>query len=156
MTLMNSRNLQFVMGEQVIGGPIVQKLGIEPIPMGYIVFSPGGKVGEVGEADLILPDEKERCIAYTSTAECFGFPLIYLEAGSGASSPVPPEMISAAKRTAPNAMIVVGGGMYNGDLARQSVQAGADWIVTGNLTEEFDNASELENVMREYIEIIQS
>ena len=152
MTLMNSRNLQFVMGEQVIGGPIVQKLGIEPIPMGYIVFSPGGKVGEVGEADLILPNEIERCISYTSTAECFGFPLIYLEAGSGASSPVAPEMISAAKRTAPNAIIIVGGGMYNGELAKQSVKAGADWIVTGNLTEEFDDADELEKVMRKYIQ----
>ena len=152
MTLMNSRNLQFVMGEQVLGGTIVQKMNIEPIPMGYIVFAPGGKVGEVGEADLILPDQNDRCVAYVAAAECFGFPLIYLEAGSGASSPVPPTMISAAKKVAPNAMIVVGGGMHNGELAQQSVRAGADWIVTGNLTEEFDDAGELENVMRDYIQ----
>ena len=152
MTLMNSRNLQFVMGEQVLGGSIVQKMGIEPIPMGYIVFAPGGKVGEVGEADLIESDEMERCISYVSAAECFGFPLIYLEAGSGASSPVPPEMITAARKCAPNAVIIVGGGMYNGELAQQSVKAGADWIVTGNLTEEFDDAAELEKVMREYIQ----
>ncbi|MEC7142364.1 MAG: geranylgeranylglyceryl/heptaprenylglyceryl phosphate synthase, partial [Candidatus Thermoplasmatota archaeon] len=156
MTLMNSRNLQFVMGEQVLGGTIVQKMNIEPIPMGYIVFAPGGKVGEVGEADLILPDQKERCVNYVAAAECFGFPLIYLEAGSGASSPVPPEMISAAKKVAPNSMIIVGGGMHNGKLAQQSVNAGADWIVTGNLTEEFDDAAELEKVMREYIQTMRS
>ena len=156
MTLMNSRNLQFVMGEQVLGGPIVQKMNIEPIPMGYIVFAPGGKVGEVGEVDLILPDQEDRCMGYVAAAECFGFPLIYLEAGSGASSPVPPNMISAAKKIAPNAMIVVGGGMHNGELAQQSVRAGADWIVTGNLTEEYDDASELENVMRDYIRIMRS
>ena len=156
MTLMNSTNLQFVMGEQVLGGPIVQKMGIEPIPMGYIVFAPGGKVGEVGEADLIQSDQMERCLSYVAAAECFGFPLIYLEAGSGASSPVPPEMISAAKKTAPNAMLVVGGGMYSGELAKQSVKAGADWIVTGTLTEGFDNASELEIVMREYIQTMRS
>ena len=156
MTLMNSTNLQFVMGEQVLGGTIVQKMNIEPIPMGYIVFAPGGKVGEVGEADLILPDQNDRCVAYVAAAECFGFPLIYLEAGSGASSPVPPTMISAAKKVAPNAMIVVGGGMHNGELAQQSVRAGADWIVTGNLTEEFDDAGELENVMRDYIQTMRS
>ncbi|MBA45178.1 MAG: phosphoglycerol geranylgeranyltransferase [Euryarchaeota archaeon] len=152
MTLMNSRNLQFVMGEQILGGPIVQKMGIEPIAMGYIVFSPGGKVGEVGEADLILPDQMDRCIAHAATSECFGFPLIYLEAGSGASSPVLPEMISAAKKAAPTSLIIVGGGMHNGELAQQSVRAGADWIVTGNLTEEFDDAAELEKVMCEYIQ----
>jgi len=154
MTLMNSTNLQFVMGEQVLGGPIVQQMGIEPIPMGYIVFAPGGKVGEVGEADLIQSDQMERCIAYASTVECFGFPLIYLEAGSGATSPVPPEMIAASRKSAPNALLIVGGGMHNGKLAQQSVKAGADWIVTGNLTEEFDDAAELENVMRKYIQIM--
>ena len=95
-------------------------------------------------------------MGYVAAAECFGFPLIYLEAGSGASSPVPPNMISAAKKIAPNAMIVVGGGMHNGELAQQSVRAGADWIVTGNLTEEYDDASELENVMRDYIRIMRS
>ena len=95
-------------------------------------------------------------VAYVAAAECFGFPLIYLEAGSGASSPVPPTMISAAKKVAPNAMIVVGGGMHNGELAQQSVRAGADWIVTGNLTEEFDDAGELENVMRDYIQTMRS
>ena len=152
MTLMNSRNLQFVMGEQILGGPIVKNMGIEPIPMGYIIFSPGGKVGEVGEADLIMPNQMDRCLSYVSTADCFGFPLIYLEAGSGASSPVPPEMISAAKKIVPNTQLIVGGGMYNGELARQAVHAGADWIVTGNLTEGFDDASELENVMRDYIQ----
>ena len=156
MTLMNSRNLQYVMGEQVLGGPIVQKMNIEPIPMGYIVFAPGGKVGEVGEVDLILPEEDDRCAAYVATADCFGFPLIYLEAGSGASSPVPKAMISTARKIAPNALIVVGGGMHNGELAKQSVRAGADWIVTGNLTEEYDDAAELENVMREYIQTMRS
>ena len=53
-------------------------------------------------------------------------------------------------------MIVVGGGMHNGELAQQSVRAGADWIVTGNLTEEFDDAGELENVMRDYIQTMRS
>ena len=120
----------------------------------FFLFS--GKVGEVGEVDLILPDQEDRCMGYVAAAECFGFPLIYLEAGSGASSPVPPNMISAAKKIAPNAMIVVGGGMHNGELAQQSVRAGADWIVTGNLTEEYDDASELENVMRDYIRIMRS
>ena len=65
-------------------------------------------------------------------------------------------MITAAKKIAPNAMIVVGGGMHSGELAQQSVRAGADWIVTGNLTEEFDDAAELEKVMRNYIQTMRN
>ena len=52
--------------------------------------------------------------------------------------------------------VVVGGGMHSGELAKQSVEAGADWIVTGNLTEEYDDAGELEKVMRDYIQTMRS
>ena len=65
-------------------------------------------------------------------------------------------MIASSRKCAPNALIIVGGGMHSGELALQSVRAGADWIVTGNLTEEFDDATELEKVMKEYIQIMRS
>ena len=52
--------------------------------MGYLICAPGGKAGEVGQADLIQPDEKERVAAYSMAAESYGFRMFYLEAGSGA------------------------------------------------------------------------
>lgn len=152
MSLMNSRNLQFVMGEQVIGAPIVEKMGIEAIPMGYIVFAPGGKVGAVGEAKLIESDDIEGAVAYALAAKMLGFKMVYLEAGSGVDRPVDSTIIRAVRQAIPELILIVGGGMRTGELAQASARAGADWIVTGNLTEEYDDASELENVMRKYIQ----
>ena len=152
MSLMNSRNLQFVMGEQVIGAPIVEKMGIEAIPMGYIVFAPGGKVGAVGEANLIESDDIDGAVAYALAAKMLGFKMVYLEAGSGVDRPVNPRIVHAVREAIPELVLIVGGGMKSGELAQAAVRAGADWIVTGNLTEEYDDASELENVMREYIQ----
>ena len=37
------------------------------------------------------------------------------------------------------------------ETARKAVQAGADWIITGNLTESFDDADELQSFDRIYL-----
>lgn len=50
MSLMNSTDLGWVNRAQVQAAPYIRKLGIETIPMGYIVVEPGMKVGEVVKA----------------------------------------------------------------------------------------------------------
>jgi phosphoglycerol geranylgeranyltransferase len=60
---------------------------------------------------------------------------VYLEAGSGAKSPVPLEMIKLVKSKI-QVPLVVGGGIRDGETAKAVVDAGADIIVTGNLVEE--------------------
>ena len=62
---------------------------------------------------------------------------IYLEGGSGAQDPVPPEMIRAVKQ-AIDVPLIVGGGIRTKEHAIAAAQAGADIIVTGNLTESSD------------------
>src|SRR3990170_8225893 len=49
MSLLNSRNPYFIMGAQVAGAPMVKRLGIEAIPMGYLIIEPGGMAGYVGD-----------------------------------------------------------------------------------------------------------
>jgi len=46
---------------------------------------------------------------------------------------------------------VVGGGIRDGVTARIAVEAGADWIVTGTLGEEYWDADELREVLSELI-----
>jgi len=150
MMLMNSTDPRFLIGEQVAGAPFIKRAGIRPIPMGYLICAPGGKAGEVGKADLIKPGEVERVSSYAAAAELFGFKLLYLEAGSGASTPVSHELISAA-RNSTDIPIIVGGGIRDGAIARIAVEAGADWIVTGTLGEEFENADDLREVLSELI-----
>jgi len=53
MSLLNSRNLDYVIREHVKGAPFVKHTGIEPISMGYVIVEPGMTAGKVGEVDLI-------------------------------------------------------------------------------------------------------
>ena len=150
MMLMNSMDQRFLIGEQVKGAPFVKKAGIEPVPMGYLICEPGGKAGQVGQADLIGPEQTDRVRAYSMAAQFLGFRLFYLEAGSGAEYPVNPDLIKAARESC-DLPIIVGGGIRNAQAARDASEAGADWIITGNITEEYDDASELQAVLSELI-----
>jgi len=150
MMLMNSTSTKFLIEEQLIGAPAIKSANVTPISMGYIVCEPGGKVGEVGEAKLIKSDEIDLISSYAICAESYGFSLLYLEAGSGANNPVSPELITAARESC-NLTIIVGGGIRDGNSAKRAVEAGADWIVTGNLTEEFSDINELQSSLRKLI-----
>jgi phosphoglycerol geranylgeranyltransferase len=72
----------------------------------------------------------------------YGFKLLYLEAGSGADKQVNPELIKSAKTTQGLTMIV-GGGIRTPEHAKIAADAGADWIVTGTLTEDATDLTDL-------------
>ena len=150
MMLMNSTSTKFLIEEQLIGAPAIKSANVTPISMGYIVCEPGGKVGDVGEAKLIKSDEIDLISSYAICAESYGFSLLYLEAGSGANNPVSPELIKAARESC-NLTIIVGGGIRDGSTAKLAIDAGADWIVTGNLCEEFADAHELQATLQTFI-----
>ena len=71
--------------------------------------------------------------------EMFGFKFFYLEAGSGADKPIPPEMIAYTKKATDNMIIVVGGGIRDAKSAYTAAKAGGDIIVTGTVVEEVDD-----------------
>ncbi len=135
MSMLNSKDLNKVIGEQVRGAPYVKKMGIEPIPMGYVVVEPGMTVGKVGKADIISRDEPESAVNFGLAAQYLGMRLFYLEAGSGAPEPIPVEMIKLCKENL-DIPVIVGGGIRDPEQARELAVAGADIIVTGTVLEE--------------------
>lgn len=151
MMLMNSTNPEFLVGEQVRGAPYIRKAGVEPMGMGYVICSPGGKAGEVGQAKLIEQNQTDLVAAYAMCAESYGFSILYLEAGSGANTPVSPDLIRAAKAASDKLVLLVGGGIRDGATAKAALDAGADWIVTGNLCEEFEDAHLLQTTLETFI-----
>jgi phosphoglycerol geranylgeranyltransferase len=155
MMLMNSTSPQYLIEEQVIGAPFIKKAKITPLSMGYLVCAPGGRVGQVGQVDLIKPSDTERVSSYAITAEFYGFKMLYLEAGSGAAKPVSSQLIETARDSC-DLTIIVGGGIRDGAAAKTAVRAGADWIITGNLTESYNDADELQNVLSLFIEEMNS
>lgn len=147
MSMLNSRNVKNITGEHWRGAPVIKKLGLETISMGYVIVEPGMKVGEVGEADVVKRSDIGRAIGYAMAAEFFGMDLVYLEAGSGAPEPVPSEMIRGV-RDSIDIPLVVGGGVTSSEKAAYVARAGADIVVTGTLVENGDFKDELESVVR--------
>ncbi|VVB70832.1 Geranylgeranylglyceryl phosphate synthase [uncultured archaeon] len=135
MSLLNSRSPAYIIENQALGAPLVLRYGLEPIPMAYIILEPGGTVGWVGDARLIPRRKPELALAYALAAKFMGMRLVYLEAGSGADSPLPTALVAMVKRFMGDVLLIVGGGIRSGEAARELVAAGADLIVTGTAVE---------------------
>ena len=139
MSYINSRNPHWINGAQAIAAPTVKAAGIEILPMAYMVAEPGGTVGWVGDANLVPRNKPKIPAAYAMSAELFGIKFFYIEAGSGASEPIPPEMIGYIRKAAPEIILVVGGGIRDAKASYIAAKAGADIIVTGTVVEEVDD-----------------
>ncbi|NJF24998.1 geranylgeranylglyceryl/heptaprenylglyceryl phosphate synthase [Thermococcus sp. Bubb.Bath] len=149
MSLLNSTNPFFITGAQALGAFQVKRYGIEPIPMAYLIVEPGETVGWVGDAKPIPRHKPKIAAAYALAGQYLGMRLVYLEAGSGASRPVPPEMIALVKRVI-EVPLIVGGGIRTEEQARGAVKAGADVIVTGTAIEK---AGSMEKAREKLIEL---
>lgn len=146
MSLLNSCDPYFIFGAHVLGAPLVRKLDLEPIPLGYIIVGEGGMASIVGRAFPIPSDRPELAAAHALAAEYLGMRFVYLEAGSGVKSPVPPSMIQKVKSTI-KVPLIVGGGIRTTRQAKEAVGAGADAIVTGNITEESGKGNQLKELI---------
>ncbi|HYA57270.1 MAG TPA: geranylgeranylglyceryl/heptaprenylglyceryl phosphate synthase [Thermoplasmata archaeon] len=135
MSLLNSRRLELVIRTHARAAPAVRALGLEAIPLGYLVVAPGMRVGEVGQADTVARDDPQTAVGYALAAEYLGMRYVYLEAGSGAPSPVPVPIVEAVHSVL-SIPVMVGGGIRTGPEARALLDAGASILVTGTITEE--------------------
>ena len=140
MYLLNSDDPYYISGVQVQAAPIVLKMGLEYIPTAYIIVGYGGAAGFIGRARPIPYDKPSLVAVHALAGAMMGAKIIYLEAGSGAPRPVPPEAVSLARRLLNKAgfegLLVVGGGVRDPDTARTLSKAGADALVTGTIVEE--------------------
>jgi phosphoglycerol geranylgeranyltransferase len=135
MSLINSLDPYFLIGAQILGAPMVKKYALEAIPLGYIVVGEGGTAGIVGRAAPIPYSKPELAVAHALAAQYLGMRFIYLEGGSGARKPVPPEMIGMVKNQL-SVPLIVGGGIKTGEQVKKAISAGADVIVTGTAIEQ--------------------
>jgi phosphoglycerol geranylgeranyltransferase len=151
LSTLNSRSPRFIVGEQATGAPFVRALGVEAIPMGYIIVEPGMRVGAVSQAEVIpRQGGEERAASLALAAQYFGMKLVYLECGSGAPEPCPPSIVRAVRESL-DIPLVVGGGIRNAEQARAILDAGADVLVTGTIAENrhFESVREICQAVRE-------
>lgn len=152
MSLLNSTNPYWITGAQALSAPIIKKMGIEVLSMGYLVVEPGGTVGWVGDAKIIPRAKPDIAVAYAISADFMGMKLLYLEAGSGAGAHIPNEMISKVKKYS-NITLIVGGGIRSGEDAAEVAKAGADIVVTGTVVE---NSTHIKDKISEIVTAVRS
>ena len=136
LSLISGRNPDLLIGQHVIAAPILKKSGLEILPTGYILID-GGNVSTVSYMSNTTPIPGEKYSVATCTAmagEMLGLKLIYLDAGSGAKTPISSKMISSVKKSI-DLPLIVGGGIDSVEKASQALTAGADLIIVGNAIE---------------------
>lgn len=133
MSLLNSTDPYFIVGQQALASYMIRTAGLEYISMGYLIIEPGATAGWIGNARLLPRRKPELTAAYALAADMFGFKMVYLEAGSGGDC-IPPEIIQLCNKVL-NIPIVCGGGVQNAADAKKFVKSGADIIVMGTFIE---------------------
>ncbi len=133
-SLLNSDEPYFIIQAQALGALLIKKYGLEAMPMGYIVIGGGGTIGFIGRARGIPQDKPGIAAMYVLAAQYMGMRFVYLEAGSGVISHVPPSIIRTARNLF-EGILIVGGGIRSASEAKAVAKAGADIIVVSTLLE---------------------
>lgn len=136
LSLVSGRNPDLLIGQHVIAAPYLKLSPLEVLPTGYMLIE--GGVGTtvlyMSNTSPIPANKSDIAVCTAMAAEMLGLRLLFMDAGSGASTPVPSEMI-AAVRGAVDIPIIVGGGIRSAEKVRENIEAGADVIVIGNAFE---------------------
>ncbi|MDD5317188.1 MAG: geranylgeranylglyceryl/heptaprenylglyceryl phosphate synthase [Candidatus ainarchaeum sp.] len=139
MSLLNSRNPYWISQAQTLAAPLIRTLGIEPLPVGYIVVEPGGTVGWVGDANLVPRGKPSIAAALALAGEYSGSRVIFTDAGSASEEgPVPLEIVKAVSK-AISVPYLVAGGIGTPKQAGDIIRAGADWVQIGTAAEKSAN-----------------
>ena len=137
LSLISGRNAQYLIEEHVRAVPFLERHPeLEVIATAYCLVD-GGRVTSVEAVSQTRPlpaDKPELLAAHVRAGMLLGLRATYVDAGSGASRPVVPEMIRAA-RDAARGPLFVGGGVRSADGVRAARAAGADFVVVGTRLE---------------------
>jgi phosphoglycerol geranylgeranyltransferase len=136
LSLISGRNPELLIGKHVIAAPLLKSSNLEILPTGYMLIESGKQTAALYMSNTSpIPAEKSDIALCTALAgEMLGLKLIYMDAGSGATNPVPEQMIKkvAASISIP---LIIGGGINSAEKAAMACKAGADVIVVGNAIE---------------------
>ncbi len=137
LSLLSGENPEYLIKQQLKSVPFLQELPLEIIPTGYILVH-GGTETSVQKVSNTTPIDAGNILRISHTALAgmyMGKQLIYLEAGSGAKSPVNINIIGAVRKEL-SIPLIVGGGIRTKEQLNDAYNAGADIVVIGTAFEE--------------------
>ena len=137
LSLVSGRNPQYLIEEHVRAVPFFRRHAVPAISTAYILVD-GGHITAVESVSQTRPlpaDKPEIAVAHAVAGSLIGMAAVYLDAGSGAATPVAPALTRAV-RQAVSLPLFVGGGMKTPEQVRDAATAGADFIVVGSAIED--------------------
>ncbi|WP_203256118.1 geranylgeranylglyceryl/heptaprenylglyceryl phosphate synthase [Hyunsoonleella ulvae] len=137
LSLLSGRNADYLIGKHVEAVSKLRETTLEVIPTGYILIDGGVKtaVSRVTQTEAISRENLQTIVDTAKAGQLLGMQLMYLEAGSGASYPIPKEIIKRVKKEV-KIPLIVGGGIKTKTQLNDAFAAGADLVVVGTAFEE--------------------
>ncbi|NBP05824.1 MAG: geranylgeranylglyceryl/heptaprenylglyceryl phosphate synthase [Bacteroidetes bacterium] len=149
MSLISGRNPEYLIAKQVAAAPFIRRSELETIPTGYLLIE-GGKMTAAHYVSQTMPipaDKPEIAATTVLAGAMLGMKAMYLDAGSGASRRVSPDMIAAVRHIF-DGVLIIGGGIRDAEAAETAWNAGADVVVVGNAAfENPDSVREIAEVL---------
>lgn len=136
LSLISGRNPTYLIGQQVEAASFLFHSDMEIISTGYILVD-GGIRSAVERISGTPPIPQRDLKLITSTAKAgilLGMDCLYVDAGSGAHTPVSEEIIH--QLSALGRPLIIGGGLRTITSIQKAHEAGANLVVIGNKLEE--------------------
>lgn len=140
LSLISGRNPEYLIDKHVQAVSKLEDSRLEVIPTGYILVENGREtaVQRVSQTEPISVTDINTIANTAKAGELLGMKLVYLEAGSGAKSPVPSDIIRQTKRKL-KIPLIIGGGIRSKVQLDEAYNAGADLVVIGSAFENDEN-----------------
>jgi putative glycerol-1-phosphate prenyltransferase len=146
LSLISGRNPRYLIGQQVEAAPLLFQSNMEILSTGYILVD-GGIQSAVERVSGTAPIPQNDVTHIASTAKAgilLGMDCLYVDAGSGARTPVSEEIIR--ELSALGNPLIIGGGLRTIASIQTAHEAGANLVVIGNKLEE--DSTLLEELIR--------
>ena len=139
LSLISGRNPDYLIGKHIEAVSKLKNTKLEVIPTGYVLIENGKEtsVQRVTQTKPLKGNQLQFIVDTAKAGELLGMKLIYLEAGSGATHSITPEIISNVKKEL-GIPLIVGGGIRTKQQLQAAYNSGADLVVIGTAFEEND------------------
>ena len=137
LSLHSGKNPEYLIGQQVKAAALLKNTTLEVIPTSYLLIDGGHKsaVAKVSETNAMSQVDVSEIVNTALAGQMMGAKLVYLEAGSGAKTPVSKAIIELVKKTL-SIPVIVGGGIRTIEQRELAYKAGADLVVMGTVFED--------------------
>ena len=137
LSLLSGNNPEYLVNQQIKSARRIYESHMDFVPTAYVLIDGGVETStmRVTQTKPLDPADVDTIVDTCIAAQMMGKKAIYLEAGSGAITPVSTEIIKAV-RAHTSIKLIVGGGIRTPEAMQAAYDAGADIVVIGNHFEE--------------------